>query len=216
MEFSAPLLAGEMKVAEGIVLALQDAGVELALGISANRMAPICEALIGHKRIRSIEVRQELLGTLAANAYGRLTSRPAVIMGGGQFVLGTGTQGIIESLMGSTPVVILTERCDGGGMSHHRYWQSGSGEYATYDAVAALRAICKRVFVAQYPAQAVQMVQHRGRREAQQALRRLLLGHEVGGDLLQMACVLHRTRDRLALDPLRGPLFKSGGHQEPL
>ena len=154
-----PLFAGEVSASEGIILALEDAGIELVIGMGANFTMPLFEALIGRKAIRSIQVRQELVAALAANAYGRLTSRPAVFMGGGGFILGTGTQGIIESLLGSTPLVILTEKFDGGRMSHHGYYQSGSGEYAAYDAVGALRAICKRVFVAQHPAQAVQMVQ---------------------------------------------------------
>ena len=158
-KFSAPLLAKEMSVPEGIVVAMEDAGIELVLGICAGHTTPIFEALIDHKSIRTIQVRQELLGALAANAYGRLTARPAVIMGEGEFILGTGTQGIVESLLGSTPMVILTEMSDGGRMSHHGNYHSGSGEHATYDAVTALRAMCKTVFVAHHPAQALQMVQ---------------------------------------------------------
>lgn len=48
---------------------------------------------------------------------------------------------------------------DGGRMSHHGAYHGGSGEKGSYDAVSAFKAICKRVFVANHPAQAVQQAQ---------------------------------------------------------
>jgi acetolactate synthase-1/2/3 large subunit len=197
---SMPLFRRKVSVAEGTVIALEDAGIDLVLGICANRLTPIFDALIGHKTIRTIQVRQELVGSLAANAYGRLTGRPAVLMGGGGFILGTGTQGIIESLLGSTPMLILVEICDGGSMSHHCYYQSGSGEYAAYDAVGALRAICKRVFVAQHPAQAVQMVQ-------------LAVKHATTGDPGPVAVVFDSSCLEGAVGPQSFPrLYSSSGY----
>jgi acetolactate synthase-1/2/3 large subunit len=156
---SSLLFSRETSVAEGIALALEDAGVDLVMGLCAGHTTPVFEALYRRPAIRTIQVRQELLGSLAANAYGRLTARPAVISGEGEFMLGTGTQGIIESLLGSSPMLILTEMFDGGRMSHHGNYHSGAGEHGTYDAVAAFKAICKSVFVSHYPAQAIQQTQ---------------------------------------------------------
>ena len=155
----APLLAAEVPVAEGIATALEDAGIELVMGIVAGHTTPLFEALLDHPRIRTIQVKQELVASLAANAYGRLRGKPAVIMGEGEFILGTGTQGLIESLLGSSPLVVLTEMYDGGRLAHHGYYHSGAAEPGSYDARSAFQAICKRVFVSLYPAQAVQHTQ---------------------------------------------------------
>ena len=143
MTGSSLLFTHETSVSEAIAVALEDAGIDLVMGLCAGHTTPLFEALYRHPAIRTIQVRQELLGALAANAYGKLTSRPAVISGEGEFILGTGTQGIIESLLGSSPMVILTEMFDGGRMSHHGNYHSGAGEHGVYDAVAAFKAICK-------------------------------------------------------------------------
>lgn len=156
---SSLLFNQETSVPEAIAVALEDAGIDLVMGLCAGYTTPVFEALYRHPSIRTIQVRQELLGALAANGYGKVTGRPAVISGEGEFILGTGTQGIIESLLGSTPMVILTEMFDGGRMSHHGTYHSGAGEHGVYDAVAAFKAICKSVFVAHYPAQAIQQTQ---------------------------------------------------------
>ncbi len=156
---SSLLFTRETSVSEAIAEALEDAGIDLVMGLCAGHTTPLFEALYHHPAIRTIQVRQELLGALAANAYGKLTGKPAVISGEGEFILGTGTQGIIESLLGSSPMVILTEMFDGGRMSHHGNYHSGAGEHGVYDAVAAFKAICKSVFVSHYPAQAIQQTQ---------------------------------------------------------
>ena len=93
-------------VAEAVARTLEEGGVELALGICAGFTTPFFEALYAKTKIRTIQVRQEILGSLAANAFGRLTGKPVVISGEGEFMLGTASQGIIESLLGSTPMVI--------------------------------------------------------------------------------------------------------------
>lgn len=175
---SSLLFSRTVSVSEAIAQALEDAGIDLVMGVVAGHTTPIFEALYRHPSIRTIQVRQELLGSLAANAYGRLTGRPAVISGEGEFILGTGTQGIIESLLGSAPMLILTEMFDGGRMSHHGNYHSGAGDQANYDAVAAYKAICKKVFVSHYPAQAVQHTQ-------------LAVKHALAGDPGPVAVIYH-------------------------
>ena len=175
---SSLLFARHVSVPEAIAQALEDAGIDLVLGVCAGHTTAIFEALYRHPSIRTMQVRQELAGSLAANAYGRLTGKPAVISGEGEFMLGTGTQGIIESLLGSAPMLILTEMFDGGRMSHHGTYHSGVGDHASYDAVAAFKAICKKVFVSHYPAQAVQHTQ-------------LAVKHAMAGDPGPVAVIYH-------------------------
>lgn len=175
-----PLFPTAVTVPEAIALTLEDAGVDLCLGICAGFTTPFFQALYARTSIRTIQVRQEILGAIGANAYARLTSRPAVISGEGEFILGTATQGIIESLLGGTPMIIITEMFDGGRMSHHGNYHSGSGDLGSYDAVAGFKAICKKVFVSHHPAQAVQHTQ-------------LALKHAMSGDPGPVAVILHSS-----------------------
>jgi acetolactate synthase-1/2/3 large subunit len=179
---------------------MEDAGIELVLGIVAGHTTPLFEALCDHPRIRTILVKQEILASLAANAYGRLTGKPAVIMGEGEFILSTGTQGLIESLLGSSPLVVLTEMYDGGRLSHHGYYHSGAAEPGSYDARAALEAICKRVFVSLYPAQAVQHTQ-------------LAVKHAVEGDPGPVAVIYHSAAFEGVVGPSSFPrLYRASGY----
>lgn len=175
-----PLFPTPISVPEAIARTLEEGGVELCLGICAGFTTPFFEALYAKTSIRTIQVRQEILGALAANAYGRLTSKPAVISGEGEFILGTASQGIIESLLGGTPMIIITEMFDGGRMSHHGNYHSGAGDLGSYDAVAGFKAICKKVFVSHHPAQAVQHTQ-------------LALKHAMSGDPGPVAVIMHSS-----------------------
>ncbi|MHB1164116.1 MAG: thiamine pyrophosphate-binding protein [Candidatus Nanopelagicales bacterium] len=109
--------------------------------------------------IRTVLVREESLGTVMAEAHGRLTGRPAVVMGQGAWVLGNAGIGIMEALLGCSPMVILIDATDHGSFSHMGPYQGGLGGYGAYDLPAAMRAITKRTFVAHDPTQALQMTQ---------------------------------------------------------
>ncbi|HEY6533028.1 MAG TPA: thiamine pyrophosphate-binding protein, partial [Acidimicrobiales bacterium] len=112
-----------------------------------------------HPTIRPVLVRQESLGSYMAEAHGRLTGRPVVVMGQGEWMVGNAGQGYLESLLGSAPMIILTEMSDGGPLSHHGPYQGGSGDFGAWDAKKALEGVTKRVMVSRHPAQAVQHVQ---------------------------------------------------------
>jgi acetolactate synthase-1/2/3 large subunit len=109
--------------------------------------------------VRTVLVREESLGSVMAEAYGRLAGEPSVVMGQGAWLLGNAGIGIMEALLGSSPVVILGDTSESGALSHHGPYQSGSGDYGAYDLRAAMSAITKRTFYALYPAQAAQMTQ---------------------------------------------------------
>ena len=80
-------------------------------------------------------------------------------MGQGEWIAGNAGQGFLEALLGSSPLLILTEMSDGGPLSHHGYYQSGTGDYGSWDASSSLRGVTKRVMVSHDPAQAVQHTQ---------------------------------------------------------
>jgi acetolactate synthase-1/2/3 large subunit len=153
------LLAADVPVAHAVVAALADAGIEFVVGIPGGLTGPLWKALCEHPSIRSVLVRQEAIGSYMAEAAGRLRGKPLVVMGQGEWIAGNAGQGYLESLLGSSPMVVLTEMSDGGMLSHHGPYQCGSGDFGVWDTRKALEGVTKRVLVARHPAQGVQLVQ---------------------------------------------------------
>jgi len=149
----------EVDVCDAVVAVLAEAGVEYVAGIPGGNTAGLFNALFAHPTIRPILVREESIASVMAEAYGRMTGRPLVVMGQGEWIAGVAGLGSIEALLSGSPMVILTEMSDGGPLSHHGFYQSGSGDFGSWDAVSALRGITKRVMVSNYPAQAIQHTQ---------------------------------------------------------
>jgi acetolactate synthase I/II/III large subunit len=175
-------------VADAIIEALAQGGVRFVLGMPGGLTGSLWRALHGHPTIRAIQVREEAIGSHMAEAFGRFTGKPVVVMGQGEWIVGNAAQGYLEALLGSSPLVVLTEMSDGGSLSHHAPYQSGSGDYGTWDARAALAGVTKRVMVSYHPAQAVQHTQ-------------LALKHALTGDPGPVAVVYHSS----ALQGVVGP-----------
>ncbi len=152
-------IAEERPVAEAIITALAEGGVRYVLGMPGGLTGPLWRALHGHPIIRAIQVREESIGSLMAEAYGRFTGQPAVVMGQGEWIAGNAGQGYMEAVLGSSPVIILTEMSDGGSLSHHAPYQAGTGDYGTWDVRTTLGGVTKRLMVSHSPAQAVQHTQ---------------------------------------------------------
>jgi acetolactate synthase-1/2/3 large subunit len=185
-------LQEERRVAEAIVNVLAEAGVEFVLGMPGGYTGPIFSALHSHPTIRTIQVREESIGATMAEAYGRLTGRPLVVMGQGEWIAGNAGQGFLEALLGSSPIVILTEMSDGGALSHHAPYQSGTGDYGTWDARGALAGVTKRVMVSHDPVQAVQHTQ-------------LALKHALTGEPGPVAVIFHGSSLRGRVGPESTP-----------
>jgi acetolactate synthase-1/2/3 large subunit len=155
----APSLDEPTRTTDAIVAALSEAGIELVVGMPGGYTGNLFSSLHDHPTIRVVQVREEAIGSAMADAYGRTTGKPVVVMGQGEWIAGNAGQGFLEALLGSAPILILTEMSDGGPLSHHGYYQSGTGDYGSWDAVSALRGVTKRVMVSHDPAQAVQHTQ---------------------------------------------------------
>ena len=187
-------LQEERRVADAIVGVLAEAGVGFVLGMPGGYTGPIFSALHGHPTIRTIQVREESIGATMAEAYGRLTGRPLVVMGQGEWIAGNAGQGFLEALLGSSPIVILTEMSDGGALSHHAPYQSGTGDYGNWDTRGALAGMTKRVMVSHDPAQAVQHTQ-------------LALKHALTGEPGPVAVIFHGAALRGRVGPGSKPLI---------
>ncbi|MEX1157738.1 MAG: thiamine pyrophosphate-binding protein, partial [Thermomicrobiales bacterium] len=140
------LLDEDVSVPEAICRVLEEAGIEFVFGMPGGNTVGIYKALYDHREtIRVVQTREEGLGSIMAEVYGRLTGRPGVVMGQGAFVLAAST-GALEAHLGSSPMLLLTELTDAAPFTHLAPTQSGSGEYGAYDAKASFGGFSKRVF----------------------------------------------------------------------
>ncbi len=178
----------ERYASDAVITALAEGGVRYVLGMPGGLTGPLWRSMYRHPVIRAIQVREESIGALMAEAYGRFTGQPAVVMGQGEWIAGNAGQGYMEALLGSSPLVILTEMSDGASLSHHAPYQSGTGDYGTWDARRALAGVTKRVMVSHSPTQAVQHTQ-------------LALKHALTGQPGPVAVIYHSS----ALEGRVGP-----------
>lgn len=150
------LLDIEMPTGDAIALVLEQAGIEAVFGISGGHTGHVFTALSKRQNsIRTVLVREESLGAVMAETYGRLTGKPGVILGQGPWVLGNGLLGTIEALLSSSPMLLLTDFSDTPAFSLHAPYQSGTGEYGNWDARTAFKGVTKEVVPALDPASAV-------------------------------------------------------------
>src|SRR5215471_4951812 len=139
------LLTEEVPVREAIVRALEQAGIDMVFGMPGGNAGQIYNALYDHKSsIRTVLVREEPKAGVMAEAYGRLTGA---------------TMGAIEGHLSSSPMLLLGDLSDHAPFSQHGPYQSGAGEYGTWDAKGLFSAITKQTLVALNPAHAVQCTQ---------------------------------------------------------
>jgi acetolactate synthase I/II/III large subunit len=154
------LLGQPTGVPEAIVRVLVEAGIDVVFGMSGGNTGRLFAALAHHtESIRTVLVRHESAAVIAAQAYGRLTGRPGVAIGQGAWLLTNGGAGTLEAFLGGSPVVLLGDLTDGSPLSLHAPYQSGTGEWGSWNARASFSGITKLVMAPDEPAQAVQSVQ---------------------------------------------------------
>ncbi len=147
------------RASEWICDVLIEAGIDHVFGIPGGGTVPIWDALFERQdRIKVVLARHEGAAACMADMYGRITRKPAVLMGQGAFIATNGGFGILEAYLSNSPMLVLTDTSDGG-LSQHGNYQSGTGEYGSYDIVAMMRAMSKFTSYAVTPVEAVQGVQ---------------------------------------------------------
>jgi acetolactate synthase I/II/III large subunit len=144
--------------AQAIVRALIDGGVTHAYGIPGGYTIKIFEAIRDGDGLDAVLAPSEQIAACMADMHGRITHRPAVLTGQGAFIAGTGSFGIMEAYLSGTPMVVITEMTDHG-IVQHNATQSITGDYASVDLPAILRAMTKFTTVATTPNEAVHGVQ---------------------------------------------------------
>ena len=140
---------------EHIVQALQEGGVDHVFGIPGGGTGQIFGSLFEKEgQITTVLARHEQAAAIMADAYGRATGKPAVIMGQGLFMGSNAAFGIMEAYLSSTPMVVLTDTSDGG-VAQHPANQSGAGEYGSVDLLNIFRSMTKYTTLATTPKEAV-------------------------------------------------------------
>ena len=140
---------------ELIVQALEEAGVEYVFGIPGGGTGQIYNLLYDKSdRIKTVLVRHEQAAAIMADAYGRATGKPAAIMGQGLFMGSNASFGIMEAMLSSSPMLVLTDTSDGG-VAFHAANQSGAGEYGSIDLPTIFKSMSKYTTLATSPKEAV-------------------------------------------------------------
>src|SRR6516164_9817099 len=155
-----PMLTEEMPTNALVARVLQEAGIEMVFGISGGHTGRIVSGLSNYQNsIRTVLVREESLGGVMAEIYGRLTRRPGVLLGQGPWVLGNGLLGTIEAHLSSSPMLLLTDFSDAPRFTLHAPYQQATGDWGSWDARRAFSGVTKHVMQAHDPIGAVQATQ---------------------------------------------------------
>lgn len=194
-------LESPLTVPQAIARVLVGCGIDMTFGVPGGNTMQIYDGLYEHRsEIRSILVRHESLAGVMAEVYGRLTGKPGVVIGQGLFLLSNALLGTLEARLGSSPMLLLTDLTDGAPFSQHAPYQSGTGEYGTWDAGMSFSGVAKAVFESH---DAVQAVQH-----TQMAVK-----HAVSGQAGPVALLYHSTALKGMLNCEKSPhLYATEGY----
>ncbi|RLG94707.1 acetolactate synthase large subunit, partial [Candidatus Bathyarchaeota archaeon] len=123
-----------MRVAEGIVGALERLGVNLMFGIPGSQTSPLYDALYS-SRIRHVLVRHEQMAAYMADAYAKFTGRIGVCDGTGGPGATNLITGIATSWTDNIPVLAFT--------GQQPLNQIGKGAFQELDHVSIFKPITK-------------------------------------------------------------------------
>jgi acetolactate synthase-1/2/3 large subunit len=195
------LIDKEVSVPEAIATVLEEAGIEFVFGMPGGRTIPIFDALYDHReKIRCVLVREEGLAAVMADVYGRLTGRPGVCMGQAAFMLTNSGMGLVEACLAGSPVLVLSDLSDSPHFSHHAPYQTGTGDYGTWDARNTIAGYTKHAFVAREAPAAVQVTQ-------------LAIKHATAGQPGPVAVLYHSAALARRVGPDTTPrLYGTGGY----
>jgi len=149
------------KASEKIFNILIESDIDYIFGVPGGSTIELFDALYNYQdRIKVVLARHEQQASVMADAYGRLTGKPGVLIGQGAYIGTTGAFGILSAYLASSPMVVLTEFSEKDVFAQHGIAQCGIGEYGSFDLKNMLLSISKYVSVAVSPKEAVQGVQY--------------------------------------------------------
>ncbi len=139
-------------IGKAAVQTLIECGVEYVFGIPGGGALFLYDGLYEHQgRIKSITVRHEGAASCMADMYGRMTGKPAAVVAQGAWAVSNAAFGILESYLTGTPMIIITDTSDYGGLTQYGPWQNGTGEYGSFNLPEMMRSMTKYTTFANTP-----------------------------------------------------------------
>jgi len=149
-----------MNTAERVVETLSALDVEYVFGYPGGRVIEMFEALArADDAPEVVRPRDERAASVMAEAYGRLTGRPAVLAGQGPWIGSLGAIGQMEARLGSSPMVVLTEASERGDYSTVAPYQQSRGDYGGLDLPSILDGITKEHWFPRSPPETIRSLQ---------------------------------------------------------
>lgn len=124
-----------MRGADVIVKAFEAAGVTNAFAVVGSTIAPIVQRMDATSTFRYINTRHEQVAASMADAYGRVTRRPAVTMGHASPGASNLIIGVVTAFRDSVPMVVITGNEDRPHI--------GKDSWQEFDVLSVFRPITK-------------------------------------------------------------------------
>ena len=122
------------KVREMVADILVDAGIKYVFGMPGGCNTFQFDPFFDRQdKIKTILVRNEQCASGMADMIGRLTGMPAAILAQGAWLATSAGLGIIEAYLAGSPMLVMAEMSDYGGLVQHMPYQCLSGEYGSID-----------------------------------------------------------------------------------
>lgn len=147
-----------MNTAEAIVEVLEATGIERVFGYPGGRVIEVFEVL-AHSDIEVVRPRDERQAAVMAEAHGRLTGEPGILMGQGPWVGSLGAMGLMEARLGSSPLVAITEASERGEFAPLAPYQASRGDYGGIDIPQVLDAMTKETWEPRRPNETITAVE---------------------------------------------------------
>ncbi len=137
------------KSTEIVADTLIEAGIDYVFGMPGGGMMFFYNAILERNdKIKAVLARQEGAASCMADMYGRLTGRPAAVVGQGAWIGSNAAFGIMEAYLAGSPMLIITDTSDYANLALHGPYQNATGDYGAFDLPSIMRSMTKFTTVA--------------------------------------------------------------------
>lgn len=141
-----------------LVDVLTELDIDHVFGFPGGRVIELLEH-IHDSDISLVRPRDEREASVMAEAHGRLTGEPGVLLGQGPWVGSLGAFGQMEARLGSSPMVTITEASERGEYATLAPYQQARGDYGGIDLPEILDGITKEHWEPRRPTETVRSLQ---------------------------------------------------------
>ncbi|MFB6235094.1 MAG: thiamine pyrophosphate-binding protein [Halopenitus sp.] len=144
--------------ADALVETLETLGVDRAFGFPGGRVIELLERL-PDSDVAFVRPRDEREASVMAEAHGRITGDPGVLLGQGPWIGSLGAFGQMEARLGSSPMVTITEASERGDYSTLAPYQQSRGDYGGLELPKILDAITTEHWFPRTPTETLRSTQ---------------------------------------------------------